>query len=168
MSNWIIVLILINLYCFVVVEMAERFAYYGIAGNMMMYLTKVMEEPVATAAKNVNSWNGVSSLALFIGAFFADSFLGRFNTTLISSSVFLMVCFSFPFSLFFLYLLIIIKFHMYYHYSPTVVFVWTLNLFTPHFFLIPFLNESLLKLYIQFPTQIYDRIWFFLIILLEK
>ncbi|CAO2820609.1 unnamed protein product [Amaranthus hypochondriacus] len=72
------------------VEMAERFAYYGIAGNMMMYLTKVMEQPVASAAKNVNSWNGVSSLALFIGAFFADSFLGRFNTTLISSSVFLM------------------------------------------------------------------------------
>ncbi|XP_021774461.1 protein NRT1/ PTR FAMILY 5.4-like [Chenopodium quinoa] len=72
------------------VEMAERFAYYGIAGNLIMYLTTMMDIPLATAAKNVNSWNGVSSLALFIGAFFADSYLGRFKTTLLSSSVFLM------------------------------------------------------------------------------
>ncbi|KMT17106.1 hypothetical protein BVRB_2g041600 [Beta vulgaris subsp. vulgaris] len=41
------------------VEMAERFAYYGIAGNLIMYLTRVLEEPLASAAKNVNSWNGV-------------------------------------------------------------------------------------------------------------
>lgn len=72
------------------VEMAERFAYFGIAGNLIMYLTTVMEQPLASAAKNVNSWNGVSSLALFVGAFFADSYLGRFKTTLVSSSIFLM------------------------------------------------------------------------------
>ncbi|KAK9682205.1 hypothetical protein RND81_10G057700 [Saponaria officinalis] len=72
------------------VEMGERFAYYGIAGNLIMYLTKVMEEPLAKSAKIVNSWNAVSSLALFIGAFFADSYLGRFNTTLISSSIYLL------------------------------------------------------------------------------
>ncbi|KAL2898220.1 Protein NRT1/ PTR FAMILY 5.4, partial [Bienertia sinuspersici] len=73
-----------------VVEMAERFAYYGIAANLMMYLTKELDQPLATAATNVNTWNGVSSLALLIGAFFADSYLGRFNTTLASSCLFLM------------------------------------------------------------------------------
>ncbi|KAL9239937.1 hypothetical protein vseg_014208 [Gypsophila vaccaria] len=72
------------------VEMGERFAYYGIAGNMIMYLTKEMKEPLAKAAQIVNSWNAVSALALFIGAFFADSYLGRFSTTLISSSIYLL------------------------------------------------------------------------------
>lgn len=72
------------------VEMAERFAYYGVAGNLIMYLTTVVGQPVAEAAKNVNSWNGVSSLALLVGAFLADSYLGRFKTTLLSSSIFLM------------------------------------------------------------------------------
>ncbi|XP_074280596.1 protein NRT1/ PTR FAMILY 5.4-like [Silene latifolia] len=72
------------------VEMAERFAYNGIAGNLIMYLTTVMKQPLARAAKNVNSWNGVSSIALFVGAFFADSYLGRFKTTLISSTIFLL------------------------------------------------------------------------------
>ncbi|XP_056687743.1 protein NRT1/ PTR FAMILY 5.4 isoform X2 [Spinacia oleracea] len=55
----------------------------------MMCLNKKMGQSTANAAKNVNSWNAVSSLALFIGAFFADSYLGRFKTTLVSSSVFL-------------------------------------------------------------------------------
>lgn len=72
------------------VEMAERFAYYGIAGNLIMYLTTVVGQPVAEAAKNVNTWNGVSSLGLLLGAFFADSYFGRFKTTLLSSSIFLL------------------------------------------------------------------------------
>lgn len=72
------------------VEMAERFAYYGVAGNLIMYLTTVVGEPVAEAAKTVNSWNGVSSLALLVGAFLADSYLGRFRTTILSSAIFLM------------------------------------------------------------------------------
>ncbi|XP_074280595.1 protein NRT1/ PTR FAMILY 5.4-like [Silene latifolia] len=71
-------------------EMAERFAYYGIAANLIMYLTTVMEQPLVTAAKNVNTWQAASSLALFIAAFFADSYLGRFKTTLVSSSIYLL------------------------------------------------------------------------------
>jgi len=83
--------------------MAERFAYYGVAGNLIMYLTTVAGQPVAEAAKTVNSWNGVSSLALLVGAFLADSYLGRFKTTIISSTIFLMVSPLFP-SLFLLFL----------------------------------------------------------------
>ncbi|RWR85294.1 Proton-dependent oligopeptide transporter family [Cinnamomum micranthum f. kanehirae] len=44
------------------VEVAERFAYYGIAGNLITYLTKVMGEPTVTAARNVNVWSGVSTI----------------------------------------------------------------------------------------------------------
>ncbi|GAB4827374.1 hypothetical protein Ancab_034260 [Ancistrocladus abbreviatus] len=71
------------------VEMSERFAYYGIAANLIIYLTTVLGQEVATAAKNVNNWNGVLSIALVVGAFLADSYLGRFTTTLISTAIFL-------------------------------------------------------------------------------
>ncbi|PON33948.1 Proton-dependent oligopeptide transporter family, partial [Parasponia andersonii] len=72
------------------VEVADRFAFYGLAGNLIMYLTKVLGQPMATAAKNVNLWIGVSSLFPILGALVADSFLGRFKTILLSSVVYLM------------------------------------------------------------------------------
>lgn len=73
-----------------VVEMAERFAYYGLGGNLMNYLTDVHGEPNATAAKNVNTWFGVSALLPLLGAFIADSYLGRFKTILVSSVIYFM------------------------------------------------------------------------------
>ncbi|KAG8363708.1 hypothetical protein BUALT_Bualt19G0050500 [Buddleja alternifolia] len=71
------------------VEVAERFAYYGVAGNLFMYLTKVLGQPTATAAKNVNTWQGVSAIFPVVGGFLADSYLGRFKTILLSSTIYL-------------------------------------------------------------------------------
>ncbi|XVF24455.1 hypothetical protein REPUB_Repub13aG0129500 [Reevesia pubescens] len=70
------------------VEMAERFAFYGLAGNLITYLTNNLGEPVATAAKNVNTWVGVSAIFPLLGAFIADSYLGRFKTILASSLIY--------------------------------------------------------------------------------
>ncbi|GLT94628.1 hypothetical protein SLE2022_123570 [Rubroshorea leprosula] len=70
------------------VEMTERFAFYGLAANLITYLTNNLGEPTATAAKNVNTWVGVSSIFPLVGAFIADSYLGRFKTILLSSIVF--------------------------------------------------------------------------------
>ncbi|KAK4414547.1 protein NRT1/ PTR FAMILY 5.4 [Sesamum alatum] len=71
------------------VEVAERFAYYGVAGNLFMYLTKVLGQPTATAAKNVNTWQGVSAIFPVVGGFLADSYFGRFKTILLSSIIYL-------------------------------------------------------------------------------
>ncbi|XP_054816652.1 protein NRT1/ PTR FAMILY 5.4-like isoform X2 [Prosopis cineraria] len=38
------------------VEMAERFAFYGLSGNLVSYLTNVLGETTPEAAKNVNTW----------------------------------------------------------------------------------------------------------------
>ncbi|KAK6928901.1 Proton-dependent oligopeptide transporter family [Dillenia turbinata] len=70
--------------------MAERFSYYAIAGNLIQYLTKELGEPVVAAAKHVNIWRGVSALFPILGGFIADSYLGRFNTILISTFIFLL------------------------------------------------------------------------------
>lgn len=71
--------------------MAERFAYYGLVGNLITYLMKELGQPMAVAAENVNIWIGVSSIFPVVGAFIADSYLGRFRTILISSVIYLMV-----------------------------------------------------------------------------
>ncbi|OMO87185.1 Proton-dependent oligopeptide transporter family [Corchorus olitorius] len=70
------------------VEMAERFAFYGLAGNLITYLTNNLGQPVATAAKNVNTWVGVSAIFPLVGAFIADSYFGRFKTILASSFIY--------------------------------------------------------------------------------
>ncbi|KAI9115185.1 hypothetical protein K1719_013504 [Acacia pycnantha] len=70
------------------VEMAERFAFYGLSGNLVSYLTNVLEETIAEAAKNVNTWVGVSFVFPLLGAFISDSYLGRFNTIIVSSIIY--------------------------------------------------------------------------------
>ncbi|KAJ9190568.1 hypothetical protein P3X46_001755 [Hevea brasiliensis] len=72
----------------IVVEVAERFAFYGLSGNLITYLTNDLHESTATAAKNVNTWIGVSSIFPILGAFLADSFLGRFKTILLSTIIY--------------------------------------------------------------------------------
>ncbi|KAK1355219.1 Proton-dependent oligopeptide transporter family [Heracleum sosnowskyi] len=71
------------------VEMAQRFAYYGVSGNLITYLNNVLGMPISSAAKSVNIWHGVSALFPLLGAFVADSYLGRFRTILFSSIIYL-------------------------------------------------------------------------------
>lgn len=95
------------------VEVAERFAYYGVAGNLITYLTKVMGEPTVTAARNVNVWSGVSTILPVGGAFVADAYLGRYVTILYSTFIYILVrsfsiLFLPPLSSFILYLVVVI------------------------------------------------------------
>lgn len=73
------------------VEMAERFAYYGVSSNLITYLTGPLAQSTATAAENVNAWSGVASLLPLFGAFLADSFLGRYRTIIIASLIYVLV-----------------------------------------------------------------------------
>lgn len=72
------------------VEVAERFAFAGTSGNLITYLTDVLGQSTAEAAQKVNVWSGVATLLPILGAIIADSYLGRFDTILISSIIYIM------------------------------------------------------------------------------
>ncbi|AEE79233.1 oligopeptide transporter-like protein [Arabidopsis thaliana] len=74
----------------IVVEIAERFAFYGLASNLITFLTNELGQSTATAAKNINTWIGVSCMFPILGAFLADSILGRFKTVLLTSFIYLL------------------------------------------------------------------------------
>uniref|UniRef100_A0A7N2LJL5 Uncharacterized protein n=1 Tax=Quercus lobata TaxID=97700 RepID=A0A7N2LJL5_QUELO len=70
------------------VEVVERFTFCGLASNLIVYLTDELHEPTSTAAKNVNTWIGVSCVFPIVGAFIADSYLGRFSTILVAAIIY--------------------------------------------------------------------------------
>ncbi|CAA6672518.1 unnamed protein product [Spirodela intermedia] len=69
----------------IVVASVERFAYKGVASNMVTYLTDVVHLGTSEAAKTVNNWCGVTSMLPLLGAFLADSYWDRHSTILGSS-----------------------------------------------------------------------------------
>ncbi|KAJ4865720.1 Protein NRT1/ PTR FAMILY 5.11 [Raphanus sativus] len=73
------------------VEMAEQFAFYGISSNLITYLTRPLGESTASAAANVNVWNGTLSFLPLFWGFIADSFIGRYRTILIASCLYILV-----------------------------------------------------------------------------
>uniref|UniRef100_A0A0D9WP28 Major facilitator superfamily (MFS) profile domain-containing protein n=2 Tax=Leersia perrieri TaxID=77586 RepID=A0A0D9WP28_9ORYZ len=69
-------------------EVAEKLAVLGFTTNMLMYLTKQLHMPLTKAATTLTNFGGVSAMSPLIGAFLADSFLGRFWTIAAASLVY--------------------------------------------------------------------------------
>ncbi|WOL06955.1 protein NRT1/ PTR FAMILY 5.6-like [Canna indica] len=73
----------------IVIEFGERLSYFGLAPNLIIYLTKVLHQELKTAAKNVNYWGGVTMMMPLVGGFIADAYLGRFSTVFVSSLIYI-------------------------------------------------------------------------------
>ncbi|XP_043695862.1 protein NRT1/ PTR FAMILY 8.3-like [Telopea speciosissima] len=69
-------------------ECSERLAYYGIAKNLVTYLTHKLHEGNVSAARNVNTWQGTCYITPLIGAFLADAYWGRYWTVAVFSTIY--------------------------------------------------------------------------------
>ncbi|XP_072972656.1 protein NRT1/ PTR FAMILY 8.3-like isoform X1 [Typha angustifolia] len=69
-------------------ECCERLAYYGIATNLVTYLTRKLHQGNAAAARNVTTWSGTCYLTPLIGAVLADAYWGRYWTIAVFSTIY--------------------------------------------------------------------------------
>ncbi|XP_066166837.1 protein NRT1/ PTR FAMILY 5.1 isoform X3 [Oryza sativa Japonica Group] len=64
-------------------------AFYGVAANLVVYLTTELREETVSSVRNVNNWTGSVWMTPIAGAYIADAFLGRFWTFTVSSLIYL-------------------------------------------------------------------------------
>ncbi|XP_076906125.1 protein NRT1/ PTR FAMILY 5.1-like [Bidens hawaiensis] len=69
-------------------EAFERMAFYGVASNLVVYLTTRLHEDNVTSVRNVNNWSGAVWMTPILGAYIADCHLGRFWTFTVSSVIY--------------------------------------------------------------------------------
>ncbi|CAL9045679.1 unnamed protein product [Musa banksii] len=69
----------------IVVASVERFAYKGVASNLLSYLTGHVKMSTSSAAKSVSTWIGVTSMLPLVSAILADSYWDRYSTIMASS-----------------------------------------------------------------------------------
>ncbi|KAF3444709.1 hypothetical protein FNV43_RR14402 [Rhamnella rubrinervis] len=74
----------------IVVAGMERFAFKGVASNLVTYLTDVVNMSNSSAAKTVNNWCGFTSMLPLLIAPLADSYWHRFTTILASSFLYVL------------------------------------------------------------------------------
>ncbi|CAL9247866.1 unnamed protein product, partial [Arabidopsis halleri] len=86
----------INSLIFAVVEMAERFAFYGLASNLITFLSNELGQSTTTAAKTHQHMDRCFLHVPHSRAFLANSILGRFKTVLLTSFIYLLVYISLP------------------------------------------------------------------------
>lgn len=77
----------LNRPCILLIVLAgmERFAYKGVASNLVTYLTDVVKMSNSSAAKMVNNWCGFTSMLPLLVAPIADSYWDRYSTIQVSS-----------------------------------------------------------------------------------
>ncbi|KAG8382475.1 hypothetical protein BUALT_Bualt05G0081100 [Buddleja alternifolia] len=63
-------------------------AFFGVGVNLVLFLTRVMQENNADAANSVSKWTGTVYIFSLVGAFLSDSYWGRYKTCAIFQLIF--------------------------------------------------------------------------------
>ncbi|KAI3984297.1 hypothetical protein MKX01_011251 [Papaver californicum] len=69
-------------------------AFYGVNLNLVLFLTRVLDQDSAKAATSITNWAGTVYLFSLVGAFLSDSYFGRHLTCAIFQLIFIVGLFS--------------------------------------------------------------------------
>ncbi|KAL2320610.1 hypothetical protein Fmac_029579 [Flemingia macrophylla] len=69
-------------------EFCDRFAVAGFNGNLISYLTQVLNMPLVSASNVLTIFGGTASFTPLLGAVIAESFVGRFWTITVASIIY--------------------------------------------------------------------------------
>lgn len=61
-------------------ETFEKLGAIGTLANLLIYLTKEFNMKTITAANIINIFNGTANFSTLLGAFFSDTYFGRYKT----------------------------------------------------------------------------------------
>ncbi|KAI4334675.1 hypothetical protein L6164_013392 [Bauhinia variegata] len=65
-------------------------AFFGVGVNMVLFLTRVLDQDTAHAANSISKWTGTVYLFSLIGAFLSDSYWGRYITCTVFQLIFVL------------------------------------------------------------------------------
>nr|DAD18180.1 TPA_asm: hypothetical protein HUJ06_019643 [Nelumbo nucifera] len=65
-------------------------AFFGVGVNLVLFLTRVLQQDNADAANNVSKWTGTVYIFSLVGAFLSDSYWGRYKTCAIFQVIFVL------------------------------------------------------------------------------
>lgn len=71
-------------------ELFERMAFFGIAANLVNYLTTKLHEGTVYSSTTVANWSGTVFITPVIGAYIADTFWGRYWTFAVFSCIYVL------------------------------------------------------------------------------
>lgn len=84
-----------NLTCFsqynTVNQGLATLAFFGVGVNLVLFLTRVLQQNNADAANSVSKWTGTVYIFSLVGAFLSDSYWGRYKTCAIFQIIFVIV-----------------------------------------------------------------------------
>ncbi|KAF5729683.1 proton-dependent oligopeptide transport family protein [Tripterygium wilfordii] len=63
-------------------------AFFGVGVNLVLFLTRVLQQNNAEAANSVSKWTGTVYIFSLVGAFLSDSYWGRYKTCAIFQVIF--------------------------------------------------------------------------------
>ncbi|KAI5594534.1 hypothetical protein BDE02_03G078900 [Populus trichocarpa] len=63
-------------------------AFFGVGVNLVLFLTRVLQQSNADAANNVSKWTGTVYIFSLVGAFLSDSYWGRYKTCAVFQVIF--------------------------------------------------------------------------------
>lgn len=71
-------------------ELCERMSFYSVSANLVLFLTNAVGMSPSSANSLALAWSGTVYITPILGAWIADSYLGRFRTILVFSLIYIL------------------------------------------------------------------------------